>query len=237
MNVMLPGITINFSYLAIVIITLILGGLTQFYISHSYKKYSRISNGVGMTGADAARAMLEAHGIYNVRIRPVSGTLSDHYDPRSRTVNLSDDVYSGTSISSIAVACHECGHAVQHATAYLPMRLRSALVPIVNISSSAWLILLLAGVFLNFVGLIWVAIILFAFATLFHLVTLPVEFNASRRGLEFVRDGLGRGQALSEQTYSGASTVLRAAALTYVAAALTSVLQLLYYASRYLGND
>ena len=237
MEYYLYGLSGNISYLGIVVITLILGGLTQAYIKHAYKKYSKVNNGIGMTGADAARAMLESHGVYNVRIRPTSGTLSDHYDPRSRTVNLSEGVYSSTSVSAIAVACHECGHAVQHATGYLPMRARSALVPVVNFSSSVWLILLLIGCLLNIVGLIWLAIILFAFATLFHLVTLPVEFNASRRGLAFIHDGLGRGYELSSQVNRGSRKVLRAAALTYVAAALTSVLQLLYFASRYLGNE
>ena len=236
MGYAMHGFSSNISYLMLIIITLILGAITQGAISHAYKKYSRIDNGAGMTGRQAAQAMLEANGLYNVRINCVSGTLSDHYDPRTRVVNLSEGIYSSNSVSAIAVACHECGHAVQHACGYVPMRLRSALVPVVNLSSSLWLILLLVGVFLNMMGLIWLAIILFAFAVLFHIVTLPVEFNASRRGLAFINDGLGRGIVLSSSANRGAKAVLKAAAMTYVAAALTSVLQLLYFASQYLGN-
>lgn len=237
MDYALYGLSSNVSYVALIIITLILGGITQAFIKHAYKKYSRYDSGAHMTGADVARAMLDANGLYNVRIKRVSGTLSDHYDPRTRVVSLSTGVYDSSSVSAIAVACHECGHAVQHACGYVPMKMRSALVPVVNLSSSVWLILLLAGVFLNIIGLIWLAIILFAFAVLFHLVTLPVEFNASRRGLAFIQEGMGSGLVLSNTTNRGARSVLTAAAMTYVASALTSVLQLLYYVSYYLGDD
>lgn len=224
------------SYLGLIVITLILGFATQGYINHSYKKYSKVPIETGMTGAQAARKMLDDHGLQHVVIRRVSGELTDHYDPRSQTVNLSDGIYDGRSVSATAVACHECGHAVQHATSYLPMNIRTALVPVANFGSSAWLILLLAGVFLNIMGLVYLAIIFYCFAILFQVVTLPVEFNASHRAMDYIRSGAGCGVALSSQASSGALTVLRAAALTYVAAALTSVLQLLYYLSIFTND-
>lgn len=219
------------SYLGLIVITLILGFGTQAYINSSYKKYSKVPIETGMTGAQAARKMLDDHGLQHVQIRRVSGELTDHYDPRSQTINLSDGIYDGRSVSATAVACHECGHAVQHATSYLPMNIRTALVPVANFGSSAWLILLLAGVFLNIMGLVYLAIIFYCFAILFQVVTLPVEFNASHRAMDYIRSGAGCGVALSSQASRGALTVLRAAALTYVAAALTSVMQLLYYLS------
>ena len=224
------------SYLGLIVITLILGFATQGYINHSYKKYSKVPIETGMTGAQAARKMLDDHGLQHVVIRRVSGELTDHYDPRSQTVNLSDGIYDGRSVSATAVACHECGHAVQHATSYLPINIRTALVPVANFGSSAWLILLLAGVFLNIMGLVYLAIIFYCFAILFQVVTLPVEFNASHRAMDYIRSGAGCGVALSSQASSGALTVLRAAALTYVAAALTSVLQLLYYLSIFTND-
>lgn len=224
------------SYLGLIVITLILGFATQGYINHSYKKYSKVPIETGMTGAQAARKMLDDHGLQHVVVRRVSGELTDHYDPRSQTVNLSDGIYDGRSVSATAVACHECGHAVQHATSYLPMNIRTALVPVANFGSSAWLILLLAGVFLNIMGLVYLAIIFYCFAILFQVVTLPVEFNASHRAMDYIRSGAGCGVALSSQASSGALTVLRAAALTYVAAALTSVLQLLYYLSIFTND-
>ncbi|MCQ2752615.1 MAG: zinc metallopeptidase, partial [Coriobacteriales bacterium] len=149
--------------------------------------------------------------------------------------NLSEGVYGSNSVSAIAIACHECGHAVQDAKAYAPMRARSALVPVVNLGSSVWLVLLLAGIFLNIIGLVWVAIAVFGVAVLFQLVTLPVEFNASSRALDFICNSSSYSGTLSDNSKKGAKTVLRAAALTYVAAALTSILQLLYYISIF-GN-
>lgn len=224
------------SYLGLIVVTLILGFGTQAYINHSYKKYSKVPIETGMSGAQAARQMLDDHGLQHVQIRRVSGELTDHYDPKSQTVNLSDGIYDGFSVSATAVACHECGHAVQHATSYLPMNIRTALVPVANFGSSAWLILLLAGVFLNIMGLVYLAIIFYSFAILFQVVTLPVEFNASHRAMDYIRSGVGCNAALSSQSSRGALTVLRAAALTYVAAALTSVMQLLYYLSIFTDN-
>ncbi len=226
----------NSGYIAMVLVSLVLGFCTQAFISRSYSKYSHRDNKTGMTGAQVARRMLDDNGMSDVPVECVAGTLSDHFDPRGPVVRLSEGVYGSTSVSALAVACHECGHAVQHARGYMPMRARTALVPVANFGSTLWIWLLLLGFFLNATGLIWVGIALFAFSVLFHLVTLPVEFNASRRGLEYISAGGagtqvagGIGTALPESVTGGARRVLTAAALTYVASALTSLMQLLYY--------
>ncbi|MDO4182709.1 MAG: zinc metallopeptidase [Coriobacteriia bacterium] len=217
------------TYLLLIIVTLVMGFATQAYINSSYSKYSKVSAGVSMTGAQMAEKMLRDNGVTDVVVKPVSGTLTDHYDPRSKTVNLSEGVYGSSSIAALAVACHECGHAVQHATKYAPMTVRSALIPLANFGSSAWMVLLIIGILLNIMGLVLIACIVYGFAVLFQVVTLPVEFNASSRALSYLKSS--QGLALQGSTYSGAKTVLRAAALTYVAAALTSIMQLLYYLS------
>ena len=228
----------SINYLLIVIIGLVLGGATQAGIRMAYSKNSRKDNGTGLTGAQIARRMLDDNGMQDVPVQCVSGMLSDHFDPSGPVVRLSDAVYHEKSISAMAVACHECGHAVQYSKKYMPMRARTALVPIANLGSTLWIWLLMIGFFLNIFGLVWAGIILFAFAVLFHVVTLPVEFNASRRGLEYIRNDVGSNQIqihqgvganLPDNICKGAKSVLRAAALTYVASALTSVLQLLYY--------
>ena len=224
------------SYWSLVIVTMVLGFAAQAFINSSYRKYSQLPNGVGLTGAQIARRMLDDNGLYDVQVQAVSGTLSDHYDPGAHVVRLSTGVYGQASVSAMAVACHECGHAVQHARGYVPMSIRSALVPLANFGSSAWLILLIAGIFLHITGLIWAAIVLYAFAVLFHVVTLPVEFNASRRGLAYIKGApsgaVNTSMALvvsGDDASSGARRVLIAAALTYVVGALTSIMQLLYY--------
>ena len=225
------------TYWILIIVTMVLGFAAQAYINSSYRKYASVPNDVGMTGAQIARRMLDANGLDNVEVQPVSGTLSDHYDPRTRVVRLSEGVYGEASVSAMAIACHECGHAVQHARGYVPMKFRTTLVPVANLGSSAWLILLMIGIFLNLMQLVWAGIILYAFAVLFHVVTLPVEFNASRRGLAFIT-GNGTPSTVNtagvlaipgEQSAHGAKTVLTAAALTYVVGALTSVMQLIYF--------
>lgn len=224
-------------YWFLIIATMVLGFAAQAYINSSYKKYSRVRNGTGLTGAQIARRMLDENGLYDVQVQAVGGMLSDHYDPRARVVRLSEGVYGEATVSAMAVACHECGHAVQHARGYVPMNVRSALVPLANFGSSAWLILLIAGVILNFTGLIWAGIILYAFAVLFHVVTLPVEFNASRRGLAYIKGEadsrvVNASMALAvpgDDASAGARRVLTAAALTYVVGALTSIMQLLYF--------
>lgn len=233
------------SYLLIIVVGLVLGGATQLGIKLAYSKNSRKDNGTGLTGAQIARRMLDDNGMQDVPVECVSGMLSDHFDPSGPVVRLSSSVYNETSVSAMAVACHECGHAVQHARSYMPMKARTALVPVANLGSTLWIWLLMIGFFLNIFGLVWAGIILFAFAVLFHVVTLPVEFNASRRGLEYIRNNVssnqvqihqGVGAVLPDDICKGAKSVLTAAALTYVASALTSILQLLYYISLAKNN-
>ena len=177
----------------------------------------------GYTGASVADAILRRSGIYDVRIEHISGNLTDHYDPRSKVLRLSDSVYNSNSVAAIGVAAHECGHAIQHAKGYAPLTIRSAIVPVVNFGSSISWFLILAGLFItNGSGLITLGIILFSTAVIFQLVTLPVEFNASRRALAILGDGL-----IVNTEVKDARKVLSAAALTYVAGAIASILQLL----------
>ena len=193
----------------------------QYKVSSTTNKYFKVTTSRRYTGEQTARRILESNGLYDVRIERVRGVLSDHYDPRSKILRLSDEVYSGNSVTSVAVAAHECGHALQHAKEYAPLSIRSSLVPVVNFASSmSWIFIMLGfvtrGVFLN------IGIILFAVAVLFQVVTLPVEFNASSRALAQLKSlGIVEGEEAKESR-----KVLSAAALTYVAAALTAILQL-----------
>lgn len=195
-------------------------------VKSTYNKYSRYRSGSGMTGAQAAERLLWASGIRDVRVGHVSGNLTDHYNPSKKVLNLSDSVYNSTSVAAIGVAAHECGHAIQHAKGYAPLDIRSKLVPVANIGSTlAWPVILL-GVFINSASsqmIINIGIILFSFAVVFQLVTLPVEFNASGRALTLLKQqGI-----LSDQELTHTKKVLRAAALTYVASAASAILQLL----------
>jgi Zn-dependent membrane protease YugP len=212
------------SWLALIIITTALGLGSQAYIKRTYKKWNRVPISSGMTGAQAARRMLDANGLVHVAIDRTPGELTDHYNPKTNVVSLSDAVYSSTSVSATAIACHECGHAVQHAQNYAPAKLRGALVPAVNIASNAWMFVFFAAIFFQIIGLFWVAIALFAATLIFQVVTLPVEFDASRRALAYVN---GYGFLPATET-KGARSVLTSAALTYVAAALASIMQLIY---------
>jgi hypothetical protein len=209
--------------MVILIPAILLSLFAQFKISTAYKQYSQIRSQSGLTGAQVARALLNRQGLYDVRVERVGGRLSDHYDPSSRVINLSEDVYQGTSLSSVAVAAHETGHAMQHATGYFPMQLRSSFVPVANLGSGAGPILILVGLFLPSFGfLLQLGIFVFAFAVLFQIITLPVEYNASHRALLLLQ----KGNLLRSEEVRGARSVLNAAALTYVAAALAAVLQL-----------
>lgn len=212
-------------YWLIVIVSLVLGMATQGYINRQYKRWSKVRLSSGETGADVARRMLRDEGATQVGVTRVEGHLTDFYDPRDNMLHLSDENLSGGSVASAAVACHEAGHAVQHARGYVPVKIRTALVPVVNFTSNVWMLLLMLGMFLGSMGLARLAVWLFAFSVLFQLVTLPVEFDASHRAVEYLANGSG----LSPEAEEGARKVLTAAALTYVAAALVSVLQLLYY--------
>ncbi|MBR3316382.1 MAG: zinc metallopeptidase [Atopobiaceae bacterium] len=213
-------------YLLIVLISLALGGITQAYIKSTYNKWSKVPSHVGATGATVARRMLDEGGAGNVGITSVAGTLTDYFDPRDNNLHLSNDNYQGASVASLAVACHEAGHAVQTAKGYVPGKLRTALVPVVNFSQQMWMIVFLAGMVLGLMGLVQFSIVLFAFTVLFQIVTLPVEIDASRRAVRYL-DG-----CLPADEVAGARQVLTAAALTYVASALVSVLNLLYLLAR-----
>lgn len=219
------------AYIALVLISLVLGMLTQAYINSTYKKWSRVPSG-GESGEQVARRMLDANGCERVGIRSVSGHLTDHYDPRDNNLYLSHDNLGGGSVASVAVACHEAGHAAQREQGYFMMKVRHALVPVVNFIQNIWMLVFLLGVFMNVSGLTSIAVALFSFTVIFHLVTLPVEINASRRAVAYIeQSGMGA------VNVRGARQVLTAAALTYVAAALTSVLQLLYILGRTRSED
>jgi Zn-dependent membrane protease YugP len=220
------GYGFDMTYLGIVILSVILGALTQAYINSTYRRWSKISASSGGTGAQVARSMLDREGASSVSIGRVDGHLTDYFDPRDNSLHLSEENYEGGSVASVAVACHEAGHAVQTAQGYAFGKFRTALVPVVNFTQQVWGILFVVGVFSKFAGLTMLAIGCFAFSVLFQLVTLPVEIDASRRAVRYLAES---GSGVDER---GARSVLIAAALTYVAAALISVLQLLYLLGR-----
>ncbi len=213
--------------------TLILGLAAQWWLKKTFATNSEIGVQSGMTGEEVARRILDANGLHGVPVNPSpGGPLSDHYDPRSRGVFLSEPVYAGRSIAAAAVAAHEVGHAIQHDKAYTPMQVRSAMFPAVSFASSTWIFLLMAGAFMNALGLIQVAIALYAVAVLFHFVTLPVEFDASRRA-QVQLAGLG---LVTDTERTGSRRVLTAAAMTYVVGALAALSQLLYFVLAYLQD-
>lgn len=201
-------------------------GLTiyaQIKVKSTFKKYSKVRGSFGQTGSHVARYILDKNGLYNVRVEHVYGELSDHYDPRAKVVRLSDSVYSSTSLAAIAVAAHEVGHAIQDANDYSFLRFRHALVPLVNFTSKFTWILVLAGLFFNITGMLDLGIIFFSIAVLFQVITLPVEFNASKRALSELRTY----ELVADNEIRGSKKVLSAAALTYVAAMIYSVIELL----------
>nr|MCU0257854.1 zinc metallopeptidase [Solirubrobacteraceae bacterium] len=213
-------------------IPLVFGLWTQHKIKSTFARYSEVPEDTGMTGAEVARRILDHNGLQGVPVKAVPGALTDHYDPRTRSVHLSEPVYGAATISSTAVAAHEVGHAIQHAKSYAPMSIRSALWPVTAFASSTWMILLLIGALLGALNLIIFAIVLYAAVVLFQLVTLPVEFDASRRaGIQLRELGI----AIPEES-AGVRKVLQSAALTYVAGALAALTQLLYFVMVFLGN-
>ena len=210
----------------LVLIGVVLSLLASARVKSTFAKYERIRNSAGLTGRDAAERILRGAGIYDVRIERVSGSLTDHYDPRNKVLRLSDSTYHSTSVSAVGVAAHECGHAIQHAVNYAPIRWRGALVPVANFGSTIAWPLIMIGLFITGDSsslLINLGIIAFSFAVLFHLVTLPVEFNASNRAIRI----LGSNGMMSKEEVGSVKKVLGAAALTYVASAATAILQLL----------
>ncbi len=218
---MFYGFRFDWSYM-LVLIGLIICMIASARVNSVYKKYSKTRSASGMTGAQASQAILNACGIYDVTIQHIKGQLTDHYDPRNKTLNLSDSSYNNISIAGIGVAAHECGHALQDAQGYLPLRIRSAIVPVVNFGNYLYFPLILIGLLFGFTGFLRLGIFCFTFIVLFQLVTLPVEFNASGRALKI----LGNTGILTQSEVPVAEKVLRAAALTYVASALSSILQL-----------
>ena len=219
-------------YLVCLIIPMGIGFWAQHSVKSTFQRFSEVPEDTGMTGAEVARRVLDANGLHDVPVNAVQGDLTDHYDPRTRSVNLSEPVYGAATISSTAVSAHECGHAIQHAKSYTPMTIRSALWPVTAFASQFWMILLFAGALLAITNLVLVGVALYAAVVLFQIVTLPVEFDASRRAA-VQRKTLG---IANPDESVGVRKVLTAAAMTYVAGALASIAQLVYFASMFLGN-
>ena len=230
---MVHGGMIGFQWILFIGIALI-SFLVQMNLQNKFKKYSQIPTGNGMTGRDVAMKMLHDNGIYDVQVTHTAGQLTDHYNPATKTVNLSDGVFGSDSIMAAAVAAHECGHAVQHARAYAPLTMRSKLVPVVMFASRWMTWLLLAGILLlnTFPQLLIAGVILFGITTLFSFVTLPVEINASKRALVW----LSSAGITNSRNHAQAEDALRSAAYTYVVAALSSLATLIYYVMIILGR-
>ena len=225
---LLENLTTSQAFFMIIIVG-VAGMIVQWRLRAVVSKYSKVPTPMGMTGAEMAEMMLHQNGVYDVKITHTGGYLTDHYDPRTKTVNLSEDVYNGRSISAAAIACHECGHALQHAYGYAPLRMRSALVPVVQVSAtlSTWLVI--AGLIMTASSgsqlLCWIGVGMMCFSALFSIITLPVEYNASNRALEWLEaSGMLIGKELN-----GAKISLRWAARTYLVAALSAIASILYY--------
>lgn len=213
---------IDSTYIYLILPAAIICGLAQMYVSSSFNKYSQVENSRRLTGAEVARRILDLNGLQNVRIERVSGRLSDHFDSRANVVRLSDSVYGSTSVAALGVAAHETGHAVQYAVGYTPITIRNAIIPITQFGSALATPLFIAGIFFSYEPLMFIGILFFSFATLFQAITLPVEINASKRALAT----LSENNLLYDNEIPGAKKMLTAAALTYVAALLMSLMQL-----------
>ncbi len=219
----MPYFYFDYYYLILVVPTLLLAIWAQVQVKTTYRKYSRVPNSRGMTGAYAAQAVLNFYGITDVRIERVSGNLTDHYDPRSKVIRLSDGVYNSSTVAAIGIACHEAGHAAQHAENYAPIKIRNAIIPVCNIGSTIGIPLALIGWIFSFSILIYVGLGLYAAVFIFQVATLPVEFNASRRAIKVIDET----QLLRDDEIGGAKKVLAAAAMTYVASMIVSLANLL----------
>jgi uncharacterized protein len=211
-------------YILVMIVGIAISGVAAIWVRSSYSKYSKQMSASGLAGVQVARMILDRNNLSNVRVEPVAGQLTDHYDPRAKMVRLSESNFRGSSVAAVSVAAHECGHAIQDGSGYLPMKLRAGLFPVVAFSSQIWLPLFLIGIFVGAPLFVQLAAILFAGVLAFHLVTLPVEIDASRRAYGF----LTRYGILSHTEADGTKRVLTAAAFTYIVAALTAFLTLLY---------
>jgi uncharacterized protein len=222
------------TYLIYMIPAFILMALTSWYVKSAYNKWSRVPAQSRLTGAQAAQRLMSTGGMYGVQIQGTAGNLTDHYDPRNKTLYLSQGVANVSSVAALAIAAHELGHAMQDAEDYFPLRFRSALVPMVNIGSNLGWILIMIGLFLHFTQLAWLGVIVFAGGAVFALATLPVEFDASARAKQLL---VQTGIIQTEQEQRGVNAVLNAAALTYVAGLVTAIMQLLYYVSLVGGRS
>lgn len=216
----------DFSYFYLVLPALIISLIAQFAVKNAYKKMSAVYSKSGYSGAQAALAVLRYYGVNDVRIEQCSGKLSDHYDPKRKVIRLSEGVFSSTSIAAIGIACHEAGHAAQHAEGYFPIKVRNAILPVCQIGSYAGIPLALLGYFISFEPLIFAGLLLYSFIMLFQLATLPVELNASRRAVSVIEE---TGLLKNENELIGAKKVLKCAALTYVAALVSSLMNLLRF--------
>jgi Zn-dependent membrane protease YugP len=218
----------DFNYWIFMLPAIILMMIAQYYVSSTYRKWNKVGNRSRLTGAEAARRLIQAGRLDDVRVEGVAGNLSDHYDPRQKVLRLSQGVYQNSSVAAVAIAAHELGHAMQDKEQYFPLKIRSALVPAVNIGSILGWILILVGIFLQMTGLAWLGVIIFAGGALFALVTLPVELNASARAKQLL---VQTGIIVGREEQEGVNKVLNAAAFTYIAALLTSLMQLFYFVS------
>ncbi len=214
------------TYLIYMIPAFILMAITSWYVKAAYNKWSKVPAQSRLTGAQATQKLISSSGLYGVQIQGVAGEMTDHYDPRNKTLFLSNGVANSTSVASLAIAAHELGHAMQDAEEYFPLKFRSALVPIVNIGSNLGWFLIMIGLFLRFTELAWLGVMVFAGGAVFALATLPVEFNASSRAKQLLAQ---TGIIQTDEEMRGVNNVLNAAALTYVAGLITAILQLLYY--------
>jgi hypothetical protein len=224
----------SIDYLIYMIPAFILMAITSWYVKSAYNKWSQVRARSGLTGAQAAQRLISSSGLYGVQIQPIAGQMTDNYDPRTKVLNLSQGVGNVPSVAALAIAAHELGHAMQDSEDYLPLRFRSALVPAVNIGSNLGWILIMVGLFIGWTQVAWLGVIAFAAGAVFALATLPVEFDASARAKRMLAES---GIIVGEEEQRGVNAVLNAAALTYVAALVTAVLQLLYYTGLVRGSS
>lgn len=228
----MPYLFFDYYYIIFVIPAIIFSLIIQFKLKSTYAKFSKVGNARRITGAQAAHMVLNYYGISDVNIVPTNGIMTDHYDPTQKVIRLSDGVFNSSSIAAVGIACHEAGHAAQHAENYAPIRIRNSILPVCNIGSSLSIPLLIAGIIFSLEPLVWIGIGFFAFTAVFQFVTLPVEFNASNRAINVIEsNGL-----LSFEEKMGAEKVLKAAAMTYVAALAVSLAQLLRLIFRFTGR-
>lgn len=228
----MPYLFFDYYYIIFVVPAIIFSLIIQFKLKSTYAKYSKVGNARRITGAQAAHMVLSYYGITDVNIMPTHGTMTDHYDPTQKVIKLSEGVFNSSSIAAVGIACHEAGHAAQHAENYAPIRIRNSILPVCNIGSTLSIPLLIAGVIFSFEPLVWIGIGFFAFTAVFQFVTLPVEFNASNRAIKVIEsNGL-----LSFEEKIGAEKVLKVAAMTYVAALAVSLAQLLRLIFRFTGR-